>query len=100
MCTDTPTIEEGLRRLKRLSMRERDVFDLAVAGMSRRDIATYMGITISTVSVHLHHVSGKLGVRTVVQLLLFAAVHGVAPSVNNATTPAPVLELAEAEAPA
>jgi FixJ family two-component response regulator len=53
----------------RLSPREREVFDLLVAGLHNRRIAEELGISHRTVEVHKARVLEKVGVRTVVDLV-------------------------------
>ena len=47
-----------------LSPREREVYDLACAGLTNREIAGRLFISEATVKVHLHHVYDKVGVRS------------------------------------
>jgi LuxR family maltose regulon positive regulatory protein len=47
-----------------LSQREREVLRLLHEGLSNREIAQSLYISLATVKVHLHHIYGKLGVRT------------------------------------
>jgi DNA-binding CsgD family transcriptional regulator len=44
--------------------REREIVDLLMQGMTNRQIAHALGIAEGTVKKHLHHVFGKLGVRS------------------------------------
>lgn len=45
-----------------LSSRESEVLKLLLRGEKRRDVAKSLGISISTVGVHLHNAKCKLGV--------------------------------------
>jgi non-specific serine/threonine protein kinase len=47
-----------------LTRREQDVVRLLAAGYSDRQIATALGITPGTATVHVHHVLRKLGIRS------------------------------------
>lgn len=47
-----------------LTSAERRVADLAAAGMSNRQIAQHLFITLPTVETHLRHVFGKLGITS------------------------------------
>ncbi|OAN45694.1 DNA-binding response regulator [Paramagnetospirillum marisnigri] len=55
-------------RLAALTLRERQVMDLVLAGKLNKVIADDLGITMRTVEVHRSHVFEKMGVRTAVEL--------------------------------
>jgi DNA-binding CsgD family transcriptional regulator/tetratricopeptide (TPR) repeat protein len=57
-----------------LTRREREVAELAVAGMSTRDIAAQLGIGDRTVETHLDNVYAKLGVDSRLELVRHASV--------------------------
>lgn len=46
------------------TVREREIVDLLMQGMSNRQIANALGITEGTVKKHLSHVFRKLGVHS------------------------------------
>jgi DNA-binding CsgD family transcriptional regulator len=46
-----------------LSARQRQTFDLVVAGRSNKEIARTLGVSESTVKIHITHLFKKLGVR-------------------------------------
>ncbi|MBC7950730.1 MAG: response regulator transcription factor [Rhodospirillaceae bacterium] len=54
--------------LKNLTMRERQVMDLVLAGKLNKVIADELGITMRTVEVHRAHVFEKMAVKTAVEL--------------------------------
>lgn len=56
-------------RLARLSAREREVMDHVIAGRLNKQIASDLGITEKTVKVHRGRMMGKMGVRSVAQLV-------------------------------
>lgn len=60
------------QRLAQLSLREREVMELVVAGKLNREIADELCISIKTVEVHRAHVMEKLGVRSLAQLVQLA----------------------------
>ncbi len=55
-------------RLDSLTVRERQVMDLVLAGKLNKVIADELGITMRTVEVHRAHVFEKMGVKTAVEL--------------------------------
>jgi len=66
---------------RRLSVREREVFRHAAAGLGNKELAGRLAISEATVKVHLTHIFQKLGVRGRSELA--AAFHGViSPAVN------------------
>ena len=60
-----------------LSARERDVFRLITRGLSTREIAGELCISVKTVETHRERVFKKLNVHSVVQLLRFAYTNGL-----------------------
>jgi DNA-binding NarL/FixJ family response regulator len=63
--------------LKRLTEREREIFQLVVRGGMTRGIARDLGVSVKTVDTHRTNINRKLGVRTTAALIRFAAAHGV-----------------------
>ncbi len=63
--------------LASLSRREREVFDLVARGKSGREIARTLFISPKTVESHRYKINRKLGVRSVAQLVRFAALNGL-----------------------
>ncbi|HLO79043.1 MAG TPA: response regulator [Magnetospirillum sp.] len=55
-------------RLAQLTLRERQVMELVLAGKLNKVIADELGITMRTVEVHRAHVFEKMGVKTAVEL--------------------------------
>jgi DNA-binding NarL/FixJ family response regulator len=55
--------------LAALSAREREVLDLAASGMSNKEIAERLTISVNTVKFHLRTVYSRLGVRNRVQAM-------------------------------
>jgi DNA-binding NarL/FixJ family response regulator len=53
--------------LMTLSAREREVLELAAAGMSNKEIAEHLVISLNTVKFHLRTIYSRLGVRNRVQ---------------------------------
>jgi len=65
---------EGL--FGQLSAREREIFDLVVAGHGNQRIAAELFISVKTVETHRARINRKLGVHSGVELVRFAALHG------------------------
>jgi len=59
-----------------LSAREREIFDLVVAGHGNQRIAAELFISVKTVETHRARINRKLGVHSGVELVRFAALHG------------------------
>jgi len=55
-------------RLATLSVREREVLDLILAGMMNKVVADKLGISMRTVEVHRAHIFDKMQVKTAVEL--------------------------------
>lgn len=74
---------EGDRRtetvLNRLTDRQRDVFQLLLAGRSNKEIARTLGVLEGTVKVHVRAIMQKLGVRNRTQVAVLAARNGCQP---------------------
>jgi DNA-binding CsgD family transcriptional regulator len=58
------SIPRETRPRQRLSVREREVYDLVVEGRTNREIAATLFISESTVKVHVRHIFEKLGVHS------------------------------------
>ena len=61
-----------LRRLAALTQREREVLSLTTEGLSQKQVATALGISIKTVGAHMQNLLGKLGVHSRVEAVAFA----------------------------
>ncbi len=69
-------LDRRLEGREELTPRERDVVVQVAGGQSNKRVATALGISQSTVKIHLHHAFAKLGVRNRVQLSLLARERG------------------------
>jgi two-component system, NarL family, invasion response regulator UvrY len=59
-----------------LTARELQVMEMIARGMTNREIAEHLGISIKTVDTHRGHVMKKLGLRNNSELTRFAVKHG------------------------
>lgn len=59
-----------------LTAREQQVMEMLSRGMTNREIAEYLAISIKTVDTHRGHVLKKLGLRNNSELTRFAVKHG------------------------
>ena len=60
---------EVSRRLAQLTVREREVLDLIIAGKLNKQIADTLGISIKTVEVHRARVMEKMGAQSLAELV-------------------------------
>jgi DNA-binding NarL/FixJ family response regulator len=60
-----------------LSIREREVFGLIVAGYTNQRISSELFISVKTVETHRTRINKKLRVHSTVELLRLAALHGL-----------------------
>ncbi len=67
----------GEDQLAQLTPRERDVLRLIALGYTNRQIADKLCISVRTVETHRANLTGKLGVRSRVQLVRIAREHGL-----------------------
>jgi non-specific serine/threonine protein kinase len=63
-----------------LTRRETEVAVLAARGMTNRDVAAELYLSVRTVEVHIDHILTKLGFRTRTQLAAWAYAEGLLPS--------------------
>jgi DNA-binding NarL/FixJ family response regulator len=66
----TVTRQPDASALAALSLREKDVLNLLVEGMSNQQIADRLGLSIQTVKVHVRHILRKLRVEDRTQAVL------------------------------
>ena len=59
-----------------LSEREIEVLRLVARGLTNKDIAQTLFLSVQTVKTHLHHIFGKLGVRSRTEAAWWATQHG------------------------
>ncbi len=64
----------------RLSQRETEVLQLVATGLSNKEIASRLNISLNTVLTHCKNISSKLGIRSRSGLTVYALMRGVVPS--------------------
>jgi DNA-binding NarL/FixJ family response regulator len=67
----------GAFGVEKLSAREREVFCQILQGVSSRDIARALCISLKTVETHRLHINRKLGVHSPAELIRLAALAGL-----------------------
>ncbi|MEU1077069.1 MULTISPECIES: helix-turn-helix transcriptional regulator [unclassified Streptomyces] len=73
--TDAPQWMTALRRVGRLTGREREVFALLAEGPTNMEIAREIFVTERTVRAHIMSIQAKLGLRTRLKVCLAAAAY-------------------------
>ena len=68
--------QNGLPPLRRLTKREREIFELLIRGYSNDEISTRLFIARRTVETHRHRIMNKLSAHSIVQMQRIAARHG------------------------
>lgn len=64
------------QHVDKLTARERQILALLAAGLRNREIANELSISEATVENHLHHVYGKIGVRSRTEAVSWVLVKG------------------------
>ena len=62
---------------KDLSSRETDVLQLIVKGITNKEIADKLNISLNTVLTHRKNITAKLGIKTVSGLTFYAIMNGL-----------------------
>ena len=70
---------EGSRRAAELTRRESEVAVLVARGLTNREVAGQLYLSVRTVEVHVDHILTKLGFRTRTQLAAWAHAEGLLP---------------------
>ena len=63
---------------KAITLRQREVLQLLVEGLSAKEIATNLGISARTVEFHKYQMMERLGIQSSAELIHFAIKHGLA----------------------
>jgi two-component system nitrate/nitrite response regulator NarP len=69
----TNQLSEAVGRGEPLTDREQDVVRLVSTGLSNKSVAGQLGVTESTVKIHLHNVYKKLRIQNRIALILMEA---------------------------
>ncbi len=75
--TSTDNPDESLPGIDALSQRERDIVKCVAHGMSNKEIADHLCLSIHTVTTHRRNLSSKLGIHSPAGLAIFAILHNL-----------------------
>jgi DNA-binding NarL/FixJ family response regulator len=64
-------------RARRLTPRETEVLQLICNGLSNREIAAQLDLSVNTVAVHRANIMNALGVHKTAELVVYALQHGL-----------------------
>ncbi|MCC6642702.1 MAG: response regulator transcription factor [Deltaproteobacteria bacterium] len=64
--------------IRRLTLRQREVLELLVEGLSAKEIAARVGISPRTVEFHKYQMMEAIGAKSSAELIRFAIEHGIA----------------------
>jgi DNA-binding NarL/FixJ family response regulator len=76
LVSESPRLETAAG-LERLSRRESEILRLVAQGQTSREVAGRLHISTKTVETHRTNMNRKLGLRNTVDVLRFAAAHGI-----------------------
>ncbi|MDR3267785.1 MAG: LuxR C-terminal-related transcriptional regulator [Tannerella sp.] len=74
---DENTANPQIEMSKELSARETDVLQLIVTGITNKEIADKLYISLNTVLTHRKNITAKLGIKTIPGLTFYAITHGL-----------------------
>ncbi|MDR2764381.1 MAG: helix-turn-helix transcriptional regulator, partial [Tannerella sp.] len=77
MQEESPAGPPGTENSRELSAREREVLQLIVIGLTNREIADKLYISLNTVLTHRKNITSKLGIKTVPGLTFYAIINGL-----------------------
>lgn len=72
-----PGAERAVSPVESLSRREREVLQLVAEGLSAKEIAARLGLSVKTAEAHRGNLMGKLGIRRTSMLVRFAIREGI-----------------------
>ena len=61
----------------RLTLREREVLARIAGGMTSKEIALSLGVSLRTINTHREHLAKKLSTSSVAALVRYAIEHGI-----------------------
>ena len=64
-------------RNAQLTRRQEEVLRLVATGLTNKEVAAQLGLSVGTIESHLHSIYGKIGVRTRGAAIRFAVDHGL-----------------------
>jgi NarL family two-component system response regulator LiaR len=70
-------LEGGEYHEAKLTAAEVEVLKLLAKGLSNRELANELGVSVRTISTHVWHILDKLGAQNRVQAALYAREHGL-----------------------
>jgi DNA-binding NarL/FixJ family response regulator len=70
-------LEGGEHHEAKLTLAEVEVLKLLAKGLSNRELANELGVSVRTISTHVRHILDKLGAQNRVQAALYAREHGL-----------------------
>ena len=79
-------LDSARARLRRLTPRERQVFDRVVGGSTNKQIGTALGATERTIKAHRHRVMEKMQAQSLAELVSLAERSGISTSATGQTT--------------
>ncbi|MFH1479984.1 MAG: response regulator transcription factor [Pseudomonadota bacterium] len=68
---------EGASGISILTLREREILQLISEGMSTREIASHLNVSVKTVETHMRRIMEKLGVSSTAELTKYAIKEGL-----------------------
>jgi DNA-binding CsgD family transcriptional regulator len=74
---ENPSGQPSMENSHELSAREREVLQLIVVGLTNREIADKLYISLNTVLTHRKNITSKLGIKTVPGLTFYAITNGL-----------------------
>ena len=60
-----------------MTRRQEEVLRLVATGLTNKEVAAQLGLSVHTIETHLHSIYGKIGVLTRGAAICFAAGHGL-----------------------
>lgn len=76
LSTDSPTTSTA-ENSKELSAREMDVLQQIVRGITNKEVADRLNISLNTVLTHRKNITSKLGIKTLSGLTFYAIMNGI-----------------------